>query len=69
MGEKKNPYRFFVRQPEGKKPLGRPRRKWENNIEIGHREIAWGGMYWNYLVQDRDKWRALVIMVMKFIIT
>jgi hypothetical protein len=45
---------------EGKRPLGRPRRRWEENIKTDLREIGWGGMNWIDLAQDRDQWRALV---------
>jgi hypothetical protein len=48
----------------GKRPLGRPRRRWEDNIKMDLREIGWGGMYWIDLVQDRGQWRALVNTVM-----
>jgi hypothetical protein len=60
MWEKKNPYRISVGKPEGKRPLGRPRPRWEDNIRMYLREIGWGGMNWNDLVQNRDQWRALV---------
>jgi hypothetical protein len=53
-----------VRQPEGKRPLGRPRRRWADNIKIDLLEIVWGGVDWIGLAQDRDKWRALVNAVM-----
>jgi hypothetical protein len=53
-----------VGNPEGKRPLGRPRRRWEDNIRMNLREIGWGGMDWYDLAQDRDKWRALVNTVM-----
>jgi hypothetical protein len=59
MGEKKNAYRILVGKPEGKRPLGRPRRRWVDNIKKDLREIGWGGM-----AQDRDQWRALVSTVM-----
>jgi hypothetical protein len=49
-----------VGKPEGKRPMGRPRRRWVDNIKINFREIEWGGMDWIDLVQDRDKWRTLV---------
>jgi hypothetical protein len=52
-----------VGKPEGKRPLGRPRRRWED-IRIDLREIGWGGMDWIDLAQDRDQWRALMNMVM-----
>jgi hypothetical protein len=53
-----------VGKPEGKKPLGRPRRRWEDNIRIDLREIEWDGMDWIDLAQDRDQWRALLNTVM-----
>jgi hypothetical protein len=49
-----------VGKPEGKKPLGRPRCKWDDNIKMDLEEIRWGGMSWNYVAQDSDQWRALV---------
>jgi hypothetical protein len=51
-------------KPEGKRPLGRRRSRWKDNIKIGLRKIKWGGMYWAHLAQDKDKWRALVNTVM-----
>jgi hypothetical protein len=56
MGEKKSAYRIFVGKPEGNRQLGRPRRRWEDNIKIDHREIGWGGMDSIDLAQDRDQW-------------
>jgi hypothetical protein len=53
-----------VGKPEEKRPLGRPIRRWEDNIKMDLREIGWGGMDWNDLAQDRDQWRALVNTVM-----
>jgi hypothetical protein len=53
-----------VGKPEGKRPLGRPRRRWAHNIKIDPLEIGSGGVDWIGLAQDRDKWRALVIAVM-----
>jgi hypothetical protein len=64
MGEKRNAYRILVGNPEGKRPLGRPRRRWVDNIEMDLREIGWDGMDWIDLAQDRDHWRALVNAVM-----
>jgi hypothetical protein len=63
MGKKKNVYRLMVRKPEGKRPLGRPRRRWKDNIKLNVVEIGWGGVDWTGLAQDRYKWRALVIAV------
>jgi hypothetical protein len=59
-GEKRNAYRILLGNPEGKRPLGRPRRRRMNNIKMDLREIEWDGMYWIDLAQDRDRWRALV---------
>jgi hypothetical protein len=62
--EKKNAYRILVGKPEGKGPLGRPRRRWGNNIKMDLREIQGNGMDWIDLAQDRAQWRALVNTVM-----
>jgi hypothetical protein len=59
MGAKRNAYRILVGTPEGKRPLGRPRRRWVDNIKMDLREIGWDGMYCIDLVQDRDQWRGL----------
>jgi hypothetical protein len=56
----------FVGKPEGKRPLGRPRRRWEYNIRMALREIGWGDVDWIDLAQDRDQWRALVNTIMNF---
>ena len=56
-------YRVLVGKPEGKRPLGRPRRRWEDNIKMDFQEVEWG-MDWIELAQDRDRWRALVNAVM-----
>jgi hypothetical protein len=53
-----------VGKPEGKRPLGRPRRRWVYNIKMDLREIRWDGMDWIYLARDRDQWRDLVNTVM-----
>jgi hypothetical protein len=63
-GEKSNPYRIFVEKIEGKRPLGRPKPRWKDNIEIGLRDIAWGGIDWIHVDQDRNKWRALLNRIM-----
>jgi hypothetical protein len=63
-GEKSNAYRILVGMPEGKRPLGKPIRRWEDNIKVDLREIGWSGMDWIHLAQDRDQWRALVNTVM-----
>jgi hypothetical protein len=60
MGTKRKAYRILVGKPEGKRPLGRPRRRWVDNIEIDLREIGWNGMDWVDLTRDRDQSRALV---------
>jgi hypothetical protein len=64
LGEKKNSYGILLGKPEGKRPLGEPRRRWVDNIKIGVREIGWDCMDWIELAQDRDQWKALVKMVM-----
>jgi hypothetical protein len=51
-------YRVVVGKPEGKRPLGRPRRRWEDNIKMGLKEVGCGGMDWIEMAQDRDRWRA-----------
>jgi hypothetical protein len=63
-GEKRNAYRLSVGRPEGKRPLGRPRRRWVDNIEIDIGEVGWGDVDWIGLAQDRNKWRALVNSVL-----
>jgi hypothetical protein len=62
--EERNAHRILVGKPERKRPLGKPRRRWVDNIEIDLREIEWGGMDWIGLTQDTDQWRALVNTVM-----
>jgi hypothetical protein len=63
MGEERKVYKVLVGKPEEKRPLGRPRRRWEDGIRMDLREIAWGGD-WIRLAQDRDRWRAVVSAVM-----
>jgi hypothetical protein len=64
MGETRNAYRILVGKPEGKRSLGRPRRRWVDNIKMDLGEIGWDGRGWIELVQDRDQWRALENTVM-----
>jgi hypothetical protein len=66
VGEKRNAYRLLKGKPEGKRPLGRPRWRWVDNIKIDVGERGWGGVDWIGLTQDSDKWRALVNSVMNF---
>jgi hypothetical protein len=64
MGNKRNTYRILEGEPEGKRPLGRPRHRWVDNIQMDLRKICWGDMDWIDLAQDRDQWRSLVSMVL-----
>jgi hypothetical protein len=64
MGKKRTAYRILVGKPVGKRQLGRPRRKWMDNINIDLREIGWDGMDWIDVSQDRDQWRGLLNTVM-----
>ena len=65
MGERKGAYnRVLVGKPEEKRPIGRPRRRWEHNIKMDLQQKGWGGMYWIELARDRGSWRALVNVVM-----
>jgi hypothetical protein len=64
MVDKRNAYRILVGKPEGKRPLGRPRRRWVDNIKIDLREVGWEGMDLIDRAQDRDRWRAYVNAVM-----
>jgi hypothetical protein len=60
MGEKRNAYRILVGKPEGRRPLGRPRRRRVDDIKMDFRETGWDSMNWIDLPQDRDQWRGLV---------
>jgi len=64
MGEERGVYRSLMGKPEGKRPLGRPRRRWVDNIRMYLREVGCGYMDWIGLAQDRDRWRTLVSAVM-----
>jgi hypothetical protein len=64
MGEERKVYKVLVRKPEGKRPLGRPRHRWEDGIRINLGEIGWGGVDWIRLAQDRDRWQAVVSAVL-----
>ena len=64
MGQGREVYRVLVGKPEGKRPLGRPRRRWEDNIKVDLQEVGGGFGGWMELAQDRDRWRALVSTVM-----
>ena len=68
MGERRGVYRVLVGKPEGKRPLGRPRRRWEDNITMGLHGVGCEGMNWIELAQDRDRWRALVNAVTNLMI-
>ena len=65
MGEERVVHRVLVGKPEGKRPLGRPRRRWEDNIKMDLQEVGGGGGDWLELAQDRYRWRALVNTVMR----
>jgi hypothetical protein len=64
VGEKRNAYRLLVGKPEGRRPLGRPRRRWLDNKRMDLVEVGWGDVDWIGLTQDRDRWRALVKSVL-----
>jgi len=64
MGDRRVIFRVLVGKPEGKRSLGRPRHRWEDNIKMDLQELGCGGMDWIELAQDRDRWRALVNAVM-----
>ena len=66
MGEDRGLHRVLVRKPEGKRPLGRPRHRWEDNIKMNLQEVGSGLGDWMELAQDRDRWRALVGTVRDF---
>ena len=66
MGERRCVYRVLVVKPEGNRPLGRPRRRWEDNINMDLQDVRCGGIDWIDLARNRDRWRAIVNAVMNF---
>ena len=68
MGERRGLYRVLVGKPEGNRPLGRPKRRWEDNIKMDFQEVECGGMDWTDLAQDRDSWWSLVNAVMNLLV-
>jgi len=69
MVEERGVYRVLMKKPEGKRPPGRPRRRWDDNIKMDHHEVGCGGTDWMELAQDRDRWWALVNAVMNLRVT
>jgi hypothetical protein len=68
IGTRRGVYRVLVGRPDGKKPLGRPRARWEDNIKMDLQEVGWGGIAWIALAQDSDSWRALVNEVINLLV-
>jgi hypothetical protein len=66
MGKRRGVYRVLVGKPEGKRPLWRTRRRWQDNIKVDLQEVICGGTDWIELAQDKDRWRALVNVAMNF---
>jgi hypothetical protein len=64
MREERKVYKVLMGKPEGRRPLGRPRRRWEDGVRMDLREIGFGSVDWIRLAQDRDRWRAVVSAVM-----
>jgi hypothetical protein len=68
MGEMRLAYNILVGKPEGNRPFGRPRHRWENNIRVGLMKKWWEGLDWIHLVWDRNQWQALVNTIMKLLV-
>jgi hypothetical protein len=68
MEEMRNAYSISAGKPEGKRPFGRFRRTWEDNIRMDLREVGWEGVDWMLVAQNRDQWRSLVNRVMKLLV-
>jgi hypothetical protein len=68
MGERRGVYKVLVVKPEGKRPLGRLRRRWEENIKMDLQKVGCGAMDWIELAQDRERWRVLVSAVMNLLV-
>jgi hypothetical protein len=64
MGETRSATKFWSERPEGKRPLGRPKHRWKDNIRMDLREVGWEGVDWIHLAQDKDQWQAFVTMIM-----
>jgi hypothetical protein len=69
MGERKDAYKFLAEKPQGKRPCGRPRHRWENNIKTDLQDVDFGDMDWVDMAQDRDRWRELVNVVMNHLVS
>jgi len=68
MRDRRGAYRVLVGKPEGKKPLGRPRHRWEDNIKMALQEVGCGGLDWIEIDEDRDRWRVLVNAVTNLLV-
>jgi len=64
MGDRRGAYRVLVRTHDGRRPLGRPRHRWKDDIKLALKEVGWEGMDWIAVAQDKDRWWALVNVVM-----
>jgi len=67
-GERRSAYRVLVGKPERKRPLGRTRRRWEDNMKMDLQEVGFGGMDWIDLSQDTESWQALVIVIINLLV-